>query len=166
MIKYFTTCIFIIMLAAAWLVPARSCALDSTIIPEDEVTTEWIVKTLRAADIKAWVDDDGDVQVNLRAEGFWIRCEIDKSRIYFMAYREFRESADLEQKFNLMNVINDELVIIRAAVTTKRNRLWLDFTFPTEAGITGEQLVNMTRRYASLLGSINRKDSDDILKLN
>lgn len=162
--RYLKVSAFLVAFLLAGFAQAHSYALDSVIIPEAELTTARIHSILRDAEFKVSIDDDGDALVVSKGEELWVRGDVEKSRIYLMAYRVFRDNVESGEKLGLVNVINDELVMIRACVTERQDRLWLDYSFPTEAGMTAEQISNTTKRFVSLLATINRKDKGDILK--
>ena len=135
------------------------------LIPTAGVTSEAILGVLKAAGTgEASLDDDGDVRVKLEDRTFWMRGNPKQSHIYAMAYRTFAASVPLGKKLLLVNAINDGLSVVRASMTKSGDRLWLDYSFLTEEGVTAAQIVNVAKRFNSLLNAIDRQDEDRILR--
>ena len=136
---------------------------EDTIIPEAGVSTEAIVKALQDANMNAKLDSDGDAQVRVARQEFWMQGDIDRSRIYFLTFRAFKDGVTQERKMAFVHEINDSLVLVRATLTGK-GRLWLDYAFPTEAGITPKQIAALTARFGGVINMIDDADTEGLLE--
>ena len=158
------TVLLVFVLAALGVAP---CLAGETaeLIQLNDVTSAAIVKALKAGGIDdVSLDDDGDARVKMEDRTFWMRGNPKQSHIYAMAYRSFASSVPLGKKLLLVNAINDGLSVVRASMTKSGDRLWLDYSFLTEEGVTAAQIVNVAKRFNSLLNAIDRRDEDRILR--
>ena len=158
------TVLLVFVLAALGVAP---CLAGETaeLIQSNGVTSEAIIKVLKAGGIDdVSLDDDGDARVKVEDRVFWMRGDLKQSHIYAMSYRPFASSVPLGKKLLLVNAINDRLNVVRASMTKSGDRLWLDYSFLTEEGVTAAQIVNVAKRFNSLLNAIDRQDEDRILR--
>ena len=136
---------------------------ENTLIPEAKVTSEAVLEALKNAGVSASLDADGDVEVTVRGLDFWMQGDVDKGRIYMFYFRSTKDDATMEQRQALAHAINDGLVLVRATITPK-GRLWLDYAFPTEAGITGAQIVNLVKRFGTIINMVDDVDEGNLLQ--
>ena len=139
-------------------------AAGAEMIASEGLTTEAIMSALEAAEITVSQDEDGDARVVIDERVFWMRGNQKQNTIYLLAVRSFVNQTPLGKKLLLANSINNGLVVIRAYMNTKGDRLFLDLAFPTEAGISDRQIVNLAERFAKLLTAAYSKDVDRILR--
>ena len=111
------------------------------------------------------MDDDGEIRLVL--DGAKVFGDVDAERSLFIlkAVWSVQAAASRNQVLELCNRVNDGLIMIRCSLPEvfEEPALFVDFTIDTKGGITGEEIVDATRRFVKLCQGIGRLDEDEIL---
>ncbi len=120
------------------------------LIREDEVATARLHALFKAAFMKAELDDDGDLRVG--TEGgprVWVLINDGRKMLRFMALYAFVEGTPDDQKLELVNAMNDNLIMVRFAVSGES--LTADYYLSYEEGILPYQIVHSLRAMARVV---------------
>ena len=138
-----------------------------TIMADNDITIEALIKILVDAEIPASRDADGDAEIEMSNLTFWARYSRDLQRITFFTLPNVNDGTPINKSLQFCNAINDEVTLIRASIDPDApGHLFLDHVFSTESGITPAQLESLTRRFARTFSSIILLDTDEILDQN
>ncbi|HEU0305192.1 MAG TPA: YbjN domain-containing protein [Gaiellaceae bacterium] len=137
------------------------------VISKEALTTERLLEIYKHAYMDAQIDSDGDVALTI--DGFKLFAKVEPEPKFMTAIRcgfSLKPEATREQVLELCNRINDRLILIRASYpeAAPAPMLWLDHYTDTEAGLTAEEVVDLTRRFVTVFASIPPLDTDSIMK--
>jgi len=110
---------------------------------------------------------EGD-HVLLKMDGLNMAARIDATRGLMslsMAYN-VKAGTNRQQILELCNRVNDGLIFIRAcfpAALLPRLVVYFDHFIDTNAGVTGLEIVDETRRFRNVINSVPPLDSEHIL---
>jgi hypothetical protein len=82
-----------------------------------------------------------------------------KERLQLIAFYKVREDADRIDRLELVNRINDQFVLIRAAIGDE-DELWIDYGVVLKGGATKKQIAHATRMFLKV-AEMAVKDCDD-----
>ena len=129
------------------------------------VTAESILEMLSASGVNARLDEDGDVRiVDFRVGRMYVAAE--EAEIRFYAAVQFRRRASRSSCLELANRINDNLRLVRAAVSRPDDDpgvLELDWYLPLDPQIQKGVIVAALRRFAGAVSSALKADTRQIL---
>ncbi len=130
-------------------------------LTSETITPQKIKDIFEAAFIDVQLDSDGDVVVRDRFNVFLI---IGQSRDFLQlaAFFGAKEGRTDEARLRFANRVNDELMMVRAAVT-RTGRFCFDYYLPLAEGIEPRTLVVEVRRFQEIISAASRKDTDDVL---
>ncbi len=136
------------------------------LIKSDEFSSQVLYGIYRDAYMEPSVDDDGDVL--LRVEGLRISATSMPDRHFLVLRTGFglKPTAEREQCLELANRLNDNMVLIRCSVPTPAPTqiLFVDHFTMTVGGITGEEVVAVTRRFCCVIrDGLREYDTDHLV---
>lgn len=82
-----------------------------------------------------------------------------KERLQLIAFYKVREDAERIDRLELVNRINDQYVLIRAAVGDE-DELWVDYGLVLKGGATKKQIAHATRMFLKV-AEMAVKDCDE-----
>jgi hypothetical protein len=127
------------------------------IINPSDVTVEMLHELLDAAYIEHRVDEDGDILINERYK-VWMKPLGEGRRIKLFAVFGFEGSATYDERLAGVNLINDDLVVIRAAVPLRNpDVLDLDYYISVDGGITKRSIVKSVKMFMELVDAAIEK---------
>jgi hypothetical protein len=135
-------------------------------IEKSEFTAQALLDIYKTAYMDATMDDDGDISVKI--DGIKVGAIADPDRGFFSLRAIFgvRPTATRQQILELCNRLNDHLVMARFCLpdATPEPCMYVDHFTVLEGGITGEEVVNATRRIVTVIGGgFARYDTDDVI---
>ncbi len=135
------------------------------VIGLDELTGSKLLEIYQNAYIDAQLDPDGDIRISL--DGLKIFVSVDQGKKVMRLFTMFgaKPGTARQQLLELCNRINDGLLMIRATYPSAlpTPALLLDHYVVTEAGLTGLEIVDETRRFRVVVGSVPPLDTEGIL---
>ena len=135
------------------------------LISKEELTGQRLMDIYGAAYMDAHIDADGDV--TLMVDGIKILVSVDTPRsvLRLVALFGVTPGVSRPQLLELCNRINDGLIMLRAAypAALPQPSLMVDHYLVTEAGLSGLEIVDETRRFRTVVASIPPLDVENIL---
>ena len=135
------------------------------LLTEEEFSAVMVKDFLRSEFINASLDDDGDV-IAILDDGSRACITVDSNRkmLKFMMVYAISEDAPLEQKFEMVNRMNDQLVFTRFSVPERdRSALMCDVFLPFEGGLMATQLLKSFRYFIKVTrGAVASQVSDEM----
>lgn len=135
------------------------------VITKDELTIARLMEIYKGAYIGAEIGTDGDIKLEL--DGLKVFVKVDPTKKILRLYSLFgaKPGTTRQQMLELCNRINDGLVMLRAScpAALPQPALWLDHDLDTEAGLTGLEVVDETRRFRTIFLNIPPLDTEHIL---
>jgi hypothetical protein len=130
-----------------------------------ELTNAKLLEIYGAAYMAPTVALDGDVEVII--DGIKLFASADPARgvMRLMALFNARQDATRLQLLELCNRINDGLILLRAScpAAIAQNVLMLDHYVVTSAGVTGQEIVDETRRFRGVIANIPPLDLEHVM---
>jgi len=120
---------------------------EELITPED-LSKELLKSIFDAAFMDASYDEDGDLRVKEQVTCYVYPSE-RRDRIRLLAQFAFKSSVSQLERLECANRINDEYIIVKAAVG-QNDRLRFIYDIPTAGGITKKALVLTLKRFCSI----------------
>jgi len=135
------------------------------VIAKDDLTIARIMEIYKGAYIGAEIGADGDIKLELEGLKVFVKVDPTKKILRFYSLFGAKPEATRQQMLELCNRINDGLVLLRAScpAALPHPALWLDHDLDTEAGLTGLEIVDETRRFRTVFANIPPLDTDHIL---
>lgn len=135
------------------------------IISTDDLTIARLTEIYKGAYIDAEVGADGDIKLQLDGLKVFVKVEQTKKILRLYSLFSAKPGTTRQQMLELCNRINDGLVMVRASCPAAfpQPALWLDHDLDTEAGLTGLEVVDETRRFRTIFLNIPPLDTDHIL---
>jgi len=134
------------------------------LIERDDLTNEKILEIYKAAFIEAEMDDDGVVVVTI--EGIHLRARVLDERPFFALSAGFglKDGADRMQALEMANRFNDKLIMVRCSIPEDDEVFaYFDHFTMTEGGISAEEIVRVTQRFARIIrDGITEYDADGL----
>jgi hypothetical protein len=127
----------------------------------ENITKEGLRDLFVAAYMDAALDEDGDVVVK---ESYRSYLMPSQDAAWIRLYSPFKasEAATMEDKLAYVNKVNNDLVIVRAYVTSSGGFVFEEY-LPVEGGITKRAIVFAVRRFHRMLESAVRADEGNVL---
>jgi hypothetical protein len=135
------------------------------IISKEELTIPRLMEIYKGAYMGAEVGADGDIKLELEGLKVFVKVEPEKKILRLYSLFGAKPGTNRQQMLELCNRINDGLVMLRAScpAALPQPALWLDHDLDTEAGLTGLEVVDETRRFRTIFQNIPPLDTDHIL---
>ncbi|MBU2490019.1 MAG: YbjN domain-containing protein [Proteobacteria bacterium] len=155
------------------LLPATAMAKDvkpnsvpatnvNAILPEEEVAVPRLKTYFDGAFLNCTIDEDGDLRIEDGGLISFCTVDEDKKLLTFFALFPLRASAPELKKLQLINQWNDQLMIVRFAMSDPTT-LWCDYQFSYEKGLSPFFLVNSYRQFQRVvIGAVTTRDPDDL----
>lgn len=135
------------------------------LISKEDLTGPKLLEIFRAAYMDAHMDADGDVTLVLDGIKLLISVDPPRSVLRLVALFGVKPGVTRQQLLELCNRINDGLIMLRAAypASLPQPALMVDHYLVTEAGLSGLEIVDETRRFRTVVTSIPPLDIENIL---
>jgi Putative bacterial sensory transduction regulator len=135
------------------------------LISKEELTGQKLMEIFEAAYMDPHIDADGDVTVVLDGIKILVTADAPRSVLRLVALFGVKPGVNRYQMLELANRINDRLIMLRASYPTAlpMPSLMLDHYLVTEAGLSGLEIVDETRRFRTVVASIPPLDVENIL---
>jgi hypothetical protein len=135
------------------------------LITKEELTGQRLMEIFAAAYMDPHIDADGDVTLELDGIKILVSADAPRSVLRLVALFGIKPEASRQQLLELANRINDGLIMLRASypVALPMPSLMLDHYLVTEAGLSGLEIVDETRRFRTVVASIPPLDIEHIL---
>lgn len=138
--------------------------MSDEIVTPQTISGEFLHDLLDSAYIENRLDEDGEVQV-LEGYRFWLRVMPQGKRIKMVAVFGFKSDATLDERLAYVNLVNDDLIAIRASVPLKDpDMLMFDYFFPVEGGVTKRAIVYSVKMFGELVSAALKNDADNIIE--
>lgn len=129
------------------------------LVSPDSVTLEQIRDVYDAALLDVELDEENgfvliDDEIVARA-----KLSDSKERLQLIACYRVREDAPRVDRLELVNRINDQYVIVRAAMS-EDDELWVDYAIILKGGTTPKQIAHATRMFLKV-AEMAVKDCDE-----
>lgn len=123
---------------------------DDLVTPEI-VNKDFLYSLFDAAYMECSRDSDGDTVV----EEHGLRCSValgpDHKWIHLAIGLALDEQVALAKKLECANTINDDFVVIRAAITFDGYGILFDYYIPLDGGVSRKSIVLSTRRFIEIV---------------
>lgn len=136
--------------------------MSEELITPENLSKELLKSVLDAAFMEAYFDQDGDLTVKEHVTCYLYPSQ-SRDRIRFMAQFKFKPGADLLERLECVNHINEEYVVVRASVGAN-DRLRFTYDLPTAGGITRKALVLTLKRFCSIPHEAVREYGADLVE--
>ncbi len=147
--------------------PAGPAGVDA-LIPKAEFNTQRLLQVYQSAFMEPTLDASGQVRIVLNGVIVLARASEVPGQPFLILAAMFAAKPDAPrlQKLELCNRLNDKMVMVRCCIPdVNQGTLWIDHYTITEGGITGEEIVAATRRFATVIVDGARlQDTEHILK--
>lgn len=125
-----------------------------------------VLQVYRGAFMDADLDSDGDVRV--KVDGLTVLARATSDRPFFVLTALFtvKPGASRRQVIDLCNRVNDHMIMIRCSCpeAIEKPVMYVDHWTMTEGGISAEEIVAATRRFASVIfDGFEQYDTESIL---
>lgn len=135
------------------------------VITKDDLTSTRVLEIYKGAYIGGEIGVDGDIKLDMEGLKVFVKVEPEKKILRLYSLFGAKPGTTRQQMLELCNRINDGLVMLRAScpAALPQPALWLDHDLDTEAGLTGLEIVDETRRFRTIFLNIPPLDTDHIL---
>ncbi len=133
---------------------------------KEEFTTEMLDEVYKRAFMDPHVEENGEVKIVVGGVKVYAKVEGDpRFLLRLTAVYGVKPDATRQQVLELCNRVNDKLILVRACYPeiATSPMLWIDHYLDTTAGLTAEEAVDETRRFASVCSGIGMHDVENIL---
>lgn len=138
---------------------------EAQVFSKDELTSAKVVEIFKQAFMDASIDSDGDVAINMEGLRLFAILDPQKGMMRLLGIFQFKPQAHRQQTLDFCNRVNEQLIMVRASTPTPApNRLLLDHYVVTDVGLTGEEIVDETRRFRTVVVSALQLDNDGVLQ--
>jgi hypothetical protein len=133
------------------------------LIPQESFNNQTVLDIYKAAYMEASMQDDGEVKVDVG--GVKVFANVDQARTLFTVRALFgaKPGSARNDILEFCNGVNLALIMIRAYVTAETNVIIFDHTTDTKGGITGEEIVDVTRRFGDLVRGACGLDTKNVV---
>ncbi len=132
--------------------------IKNKILKDEEVTVDAIEALFKAAAVETDRDDDGDLVLLNNGIPTFVGIDVERKLLSFYVIWGLKTKLSAEDKRAFANKLNDNLILVRFAVTGKD--LWFDYNFLYEGGISTFTLVNTYRHFSSICEEVIAENSD------
>lgn len=136
------------------------------LIKTDEFGSQVLYGIYRDAHMEPTVDDDGDLLLRVDGLRICVTAMPDRPFLVLRAGFKLKPTAQREECLELANRLNDNMVLIRCCIPTPAATpvLFIDHFTMTVGGITGEEVVAVTRRFCRVIGDgLREYDTDHLV---
>jgi hypothetical protein len=134
-----------------------------TPIPEDEFTMEAAKAAMDQAAFKTEIDSDGDLKVADGSVVAYLRLDAERKLVSLFVIYRIKASATEIERLRLINRLNDKVILVRFS-NPDEFKLWCDYQFYYEGGITPFMLVNNFRNFVRVTRlAVSQHDTEDIV---
>jgi len=146
---------------------ARDAGLDrqgaDMLIPQESFNNQSVLDIYKAAYVEASMQDDGEIKADMA--GVKVFANVDQARSLFTVRALFaaRPGSARTDILEFCNGVNLALIMIRAYVTAETNVIVFDHTTDTKGGVTGEEVIDVTRRFADLIRGACALDAKNVV---
>jgi hypothetical protein len=135
------------------------------LIGKEELTGQKMMEIYTAAYMDPHIDADGDVTIVLDGIKILVTVDTPRSVLRLVALFGVKAGVNRQQVLELANRINDGLIMLRASypAALPLPSLMIDHYLVTEAGLSGLEIVDETRRFRTVVASIPPLDLENIL---
>lgn len=141
----------------------REDAMTEELVTPENVSSASLRGLLDSALFDVKPSDDGELCITAGYK-LWISLAQSKRTVRFYAVFRFREQSELLARLQMVNKINDELVMLRAAVSGEnRDRLWFDQYIWLEGGITKKNFLLSFKQFERLIDGALKYDTSNLL---
>lgn len=135
------------------------------LISKDEFTGQRLMEIYAAAYMDPHIDADGDVTLVIDGIKILVSADLPRSVLRLVALFGVKAGVNRQQVLELANRINDGLIMLRASypAALPLPSLMIDHYLITEAGLSGLEIVDETRRFRTVVASIPPLDIENIL---
>jgi hypothetical protein len=135
------------------------------LIGKEELTGQKMMEIYTAAYMDPHIDADGDVTIVLDGIKILVTVDTPRSVLRLVALFGVKAGVNRQQVLELANRINDGLIMLRASypAALALPSLMIDHYLVTEAGLSGLEIVDETRRFRTVVASIPPLDLENIL---
>ncbi len=131
---------------------------DHVLHPED-ITLQTILQLLDDALFEVELDEENQ-SILLREEILArVRLSDNNDRLLLICYYKMQEDAERLDRLELVNRINDQYVLVRAAIGDE-DELWLDYAIVLKGGVTRKQVAQAVRMFLKI-AEVAVKDCDE-----
>jgi Putative bacterial sensory transduction regulator len=133
--------------------------MPDQVLHPDDITLESISQLLDDALFEVELDEEN--QSILLREDILARIRLSESndRMLCICYYRIKEDAQRIERLELVNRINDQYVLVRAAVGDE-DELWIDYSIVLKGGVTRKQVAQAVRMFLKV-AELAVKDSDE-----
>ena len=129
------------------------------VLHPDDVTLQTILQLLDDALFEVELDEENQ-SILLREEILArIRLSDNNDRLLLICYYKMQEDAERLDRLELVNRINDQYVLVRAAIGDE-DELWLDYAIVLKGGVTRKQVAQAVRMFLKI-AEVAVKDCDE-----
>ena len=134
------------------------------VLGPQELTAEIFRQALAIDQIDSCDDGDGDIR--FRLDGFLAFIRLNKARnlIRLYAIFGFKEDAPEIEKLRFSDKVNDRVFFLRSCLVANQKSLVVDWSIPTDAGLSLGQIGSFIRRFGQNLRLVLELDKSDLLK--
>jgi len=134
------------------------------LIPESEFNNQKLLEVYRAAYLTAEMDDEGRVDVDV--DGMKLLTDVDTGRGLFlvMRFNGVKDGGPRGELLEYCNAVNAKLNMIRCWLTTSSEFVVFDHATDIKGGITGEEIIDVSRRICDRVKSAWGMDESNLLK--
>lgn len=133
------------------------------LIAKSDFNNQKLIDVYKKAYMEAKMTDKGAVLVLVELVKVYANVDRDRALLTLESVWRCKPSATRSQLLELCNRANDQLIMIRVSCPEGAPRLVVDHTTLTEGGITGEAIINATRRFVRVTEGLGGIDADNIL---
>lgn len=135
------------------------------LISKEDLTGRTLMEVFGAASMDPHIDADDDVTLVLDGIKILISADSRRSVLRLVALFGVKPGVSRQQVLELANRINDGLIMLRASYPSALPlpSLMIDHYLVTEAGLSGLEIIDETRRFRTVVASIPPLDVESIL---
>lgn len=133
------------------------------LIPQESFNNQSVLDVYKAAYMEASMQDNGEVKCD--CGGIKVFSNVDQARTLFTVRAIFgpRPGSARGDILEFCNGVNLGLIMIRAYVTDATDVIVFDHTTDTKGGISGEEIIDVTRRFADLIRGACAQDAKNVV---
>ena len=130
-------------------------------LEEDEVSIERLQELFDAAYMDCGLDDDGDLRIATDAgPRVFVSLHEGAKMVRMMALYRLRDDVLEDEKFRLVNRMNDDMILVRFSVSDGE-MLVADYYLPYTRGVSAFQIINTVKLMGRIVVSALRQHDVD-----
>lgn len=144
----------------------RPLGQDPELLLPDQITPETLLSVFRQAYMDVETSPSGSLSVRVEGAGkVFVRIDTERKLLVFIQPYGLKEGATRSDKLELANRINDQVTLVRMAVSEDSNVLVADCFMAYDGVVTPRQMVEGVRRFAHVThAAVVRMDTDDVVQ--